>query len=273
MPRTAMLRDYYVPSKLAKYTALHPFQGEDPRRRGGVYRLWARMVGANSHAYDTVLGLPGRLEENWLLLRDPRERRLMRQALRNDKLLTAERRKAIFSIMLWFTLITWALVGTVVAIVNRDALDFYRRGYVLFFYSLATSLFLPTPFEIILGNSVKGLGVFWTILVAAVAKTVGSWIVLMMGDKANEGLNQILGKKGIVARLFRGLQTIAQRYGYVAIFVILSIPFMSDTIPLFMGAMLKMRKVPFLIVTFCAIVLRSLIFLYGGNVVSYLGGI
>jgi membrane protein DedA with SNARE-associated domain len=164
----------------------------------------------------------------------------------------------------------WVAIGVVLFIVNRPALGTYESGYSLFFYSLATSIFLPTPFEILLSSAVKPLGVVATVLIAATAKTAGAWIVLMLGDKANEGLETMMEKHPFVRGLFKAMERFAQKYGYFAVFVIFAIPFMSDTAPLFVLAVLDMRKSLFLGVSFLAIVARSLLYIYAGGFFAHL---
>ncbi len=267
--RRTVLRDYFGDRGLARTSALADYRGE-AERHGLAYRIGDRLVRSNNELVASITGLPAQLRDDWALLKDPEQRRLLARALVDDSLLTTRRRKAIFSLLLWGSLLLWVCVGIVVAAVNRDALATYQSVYALFFYSLATSLFLPTPFEILLGNAVEELDVFWTVLVASVAKVVGSWLVLLMGDKANEGLRQMLERHETLAHLFRRLEAFAQRFGYFAVFVLFAIPFMSDTAPLFVLAVLNMRKGVFLAVTFVAIVVRSLLFIYAGGLFSSL---
>lgn len=258
------LRDYWRPTQERRVAALVDWQ-DDGQAGGLVYRFGDRVVKANNDVVAALTGLPAQFRDNWRLLSDPAQRRLLARSLVDESFLTPRRRKAVFSILLWGSLFVWATVGIILAIVNRDALGTYQSVYSLFFYSLATSIFLPTPFEILLSNARVALGVFWTVLVAAIAKTAGSWIVLMMGDKANEGLATLLEKKPLLKRIFQGLQRFAQKFGYFAVFLLFAIPFMSDTAPLFILAVLKMRKSIFLAVTFAAIVARSLLYIYAGD--------
>lgn len=244
--------------------ALVDWQG-DGEGSGIGYRLGDRVVKANNDVVSAITGLPEQFRDNWRLLSDPQQRRLLARSLVDESFLTPRRRKAVFSLLLWGSLFLWVSVGIVLAIVNRDALGTYESVYALFFYSLATSIFLPTPFEILLSNARAALGVFWTVAVAAVAKTAGSWIVLMMGDKANEGLGTLLEKRPLLKRIFKALERFAQKFGYFAVFALFAIPFMSDTAPLFILAVLKMRKSIFLAVTFAAIVARSLLYIYAGD--------
>lgn len=260
----AVLRDYFDSNGIAKATVLTDYRG-DPQSKALAYRVGDRLVRSNNDFVANITGLPAQFRDNWEMLKDPEQRRLLARALIDDSLLTGRRRKAIFSIMLWSSLLLWVMIGVVVAVVNREALQTYQSVYSLFFYSLATSLFLPTPFEILLGNAVGRLGVFWTVLVASVAKVIGSWLVLLMGDKANEGLQEVLSRHERLAAMFYKLEQFADRFGYFAVFILFAIPFMSDTAPLFILAVLKMRKSLFLAVTFMAIVVRSLLFIYAGS--------
>ncbi len=264
--RNTTLRDYFRSGQV-RVARLVDWEGE-PQSGGLAYRVGNRIIKANNDVVAVLTGLPSQFRDNWALLRDPLQRRLLARALMDDALLTHRRRRAIFSILLWGTLIVWGIVGFTLFVVNRPALGTYESGYSLFFYSLATSLFLPTPFEILLSNAVDDLGVFWTVLVAAVAKMAGSWLVLMMGDKANAGMASLLERRPTLARLFKALERFAQRFGYFAIFVLFAIPFMSDTAPLFVLAVLRMKKLPFLLVTFAAIVARSLLYIYAGDAIA-----
>ncbi len=247
-----------------KLSVLADYVGEG-EGRSITYRVGDRIVRANNDVVGAITGIPGQFRDNWRLLRDGEQRRLLARALVDDALLTNRRRKAIFSILLWTMLSLWVIAGVIVGVVRGGDLQTYQSVYALFFYSLATSIFLPTPFEVLLGNAVDNLGVFWTVLVAALAKTGGSWVVLMMGAKANAGLQQILERYDTMNRIFDALERFAQKFGYSAVFILFSIPFMSDTAPLFILSVLNMRKSLFLAVTFAAIVTRSLLFIYLGD--------
>lgn len=267
---TTQLRDYLLPVQGRPVAALADYEGE-AAGRNLLLRFGDRIARANNDAVSGITGLPAQFKDNWALLSDPGQRALLLRSLVDESLLTPRRRKAVFSILLWGSLLVWVTVGVVLAIVNRGALGTYQSVYSLFFYSLATSIFLPTPFEILLSNARDHLGVFWTVTVAAIAKTAGAWIVLMLGDKANEGLETLLEKRAFLRKVFNAMERFAQKYGYFAVFVLFAIPFMSDTAPLFVLAVLKMRKSIFLAVSFLAIVARSLLYIYAGDFFASLG--
>ncbi len=231
-----------------------------------TYRFGDRLVRANNDLVSAVTGLPGQFRDNWALISDPRQRKSLARALVDNNYLTDRRRRAIFSILLWSTLLVWLTVGVIVAAVNQDAYSSYQSGWALFFYSIGTSLFLPTPFEVLLGNAADAIGVSLTVAISSFAKTAGAWLVLMMGDKANEGMNAMLERHALLRRGFTAMEAFARKYGYGALFVLFAIPFSPDTGPLFVFALLKMKKLPFLIVTLMAFAVRSLLYLlaFGG---------
>lgn len=263
------LRDFLAPMPGRPVAALADWEG-DLTGRNVLLRLGDRVARANNDVVSALTGLPAQFRDNWALIRDPSQRGLLMRSLVDESLLTPRRRKAVFSILLWGSLAIWVTIGLVIFFVNRPALGTYESVYSLFFYSLATSIFLPTPFEILLSNAVKHLAVLWVVLIAATAKTIGAWIVLLLGDKANEGLATMLEKHAFLRRTFEAMERFAKKYGYFAVFVIFAIPFMSDTAPLFILAVLDMRKSFFLGVSFLAIVARSLLYIYAGEFFAHL---
>jgi membrane protein DedA with SNARE-associated domain len=270
-PRRTELRDYFSGPGAHRMTVLLDYEGQ-AEPPGLLYRFGSRIVRANNDVIAAITGLPGQLRDNWRLLRDPVQLRLLGRALVDDSLLTARRRRAIFSILLWTTLLTWVTIGLVLYLLDPTKLGTYQSAWGLFFIGVSTSLFLPWPFETALASARGAIGVTWTVLVACIGKVAGSWLVLLMGDKANDALQQILGKKGLMRRIFLATMAFAQRYGYFAIFVLFAIPFMSDTLPLYVLAVMRMKKLPFLTVTFAAIAVRSLLFLYTGDFFARLFG-
>lgn len=259
-----VFRDYFGDGGLTGLTVLADFEG-DADEKSFAYRFGNRLVRTNNDFFGAVTGIPAQFRDNWELLRDPLQRRLLARAMFDESLLTGQRRKALFSMLLWGGFALWLVAGIALAFVNREALPAYRSLFTLFFYSLATSLFLPTPFELILADAVKSIGVVWTVTVAAVAKVAGAWLVLMLGDKANRRVEGIISRWPRAQRVWERMVAFAQRYGYAVVFGLFAIPFMTDTAPLFLLSVLNMRKGLFLAVTFVAIVVRSLLFIYAGD--------
>ncbi len=228
-------------------------------------RAARRMADANNKMIDTIIDVPRQWERDFDTVRDPLERRLLFRAFVDDALLTERRRKSIVSILLWSFVLAWAVAGIVVALVARPALPDFQAIYTLFTYGIATSIFLPLPFETLLRASERELGIPITVLVASVSKVVGAWIVLLMGDRAGGGIDAALERFPKGQQAWNAIVGLAQRYGYAAVFVLFVIPFMSDTLPLFLLAVMHLRKSVFLMVTFVAFVIRCLLFFLGAH--------
>lgn len=265
---TTQLRDYLREGH-QPVTLLIPYTGEVETNTLG-YRLGDRLVKANNDFISNFTGIPGQLRENWRILSDPEQRRQLARGLIAETGMTNRHRKALLSILLWSSILLYLVVALILGIVNREALGTYQSVWSLFFYSLGTSLFLPIPFEIILQDSVKNLGVAWTVLVAAFAKTLGAYLVLLAGDKASAGLETVLAKRPVMRAGFRALMALAQKFGLYFVFFMFVIPFNSDTAPLFLAALLRFKKSSFLIVMFAAVVIRSLIFIYAWDAIKAL---
>ncbi len=254
------MRDYYLPTRRGQLVTLADYVGE-AESTAVAYRVGDRIVKANNDLVGAITGLPAQFRDNWALITDPRQRRSLARALVDNNYLTERRRRAIFSILLWGTLLVWLTVGFVVAAVNSDAYSGYQSGWALFFYSIGTSIFLPTPFEVLLQSAANAIGIVWTVLIASFAKTAGAWLVLMMGDKANEGMNAMLDRHALLRRGFHAMERFARKYGLFALFLFFVPPFSPDTAPLFIFALLGMKKGPFLLVTLLAFATRSIVYL------------
>ncbi len=262
--KVTVLRDFFGETEEGPVAALVDYVGEVETNSLG-YRIGNRLVRANNDFISSITGIPGQLRDNWRLLSNPVQRRALARGLIDETSLTTRHRKALLSILLWSTILVYLVAAVVLGFVNREALSTYQSVWSLFFYSLATSMFLPTPFEILLDNAVKNLGVTWTVLIASFAKTVGTWLVLIAGDKASAGLDTLLARKPFLRASFNGFKALAQKFGLYLVFILFAIPFMLDTGPLFLAALLGFKKIPFLAVTFVAICTRSLLFIYAGD--------
>lgn len=257
----AVFRDYLVDRSGQRVTSLVEYRGEVETNTLG-YRIGNRLVKANNDFISNFTGIPGQLADNWAILRDPEQRRQLARGLIAETGMTNRHRKALLSILLWSSVVIYLVAALILGIVNREALGTYQSVWSLFFYSLATSLFLPTPFEIILQSAVERLGVLWTVLVASFAKTLGAYLVLLAGDRASQGLETVLRRRPVLRAGFNGLKALAKKFGLYFVFVMFVIPFNSDTAPLFLAALLRFNKMAFLATMFVAVVIRSLIFIY-----------
>ncbi len=254
-------RDYFGPDGVAEVTVLADYVG-DREGHGPLRSGVESLVRSNSAMVGGIAGIPGQWARDVEILRDPLDRKMLWRALGNEALLTQRRRQTLVSVIIWSFLVAWAVTGIVVAVAARPALADFKATGNLFVYGVATSLFLPLPFETLLTTAARELGIIWTVIVAALSKVAGAVLVLLMGDKASTGLERSIRRYPALQAGWRWLQLQAQKYGYTIVFLMFAFPFMSDTLPLFLFAVMHMRKSIFLAVTFVAICIRCLIFFF-----------
>lgn len=131
---------------------------------------------------------------------------------------------------------------------------------VLFVYTVAATVFLPFPVEVaLLGSGQTPVAV--VALVLGAGKAVGSVIVFYLGDKVGGGLEKWIG----TSKVFKGLETFVEKTRYFGMYILLSIPGMLDTVPLYLFALFNRRGVmhlrQFALVNFLASITRASIVL------------
>ena len=113
---------------------------------------------------------------------------------------------------------------------------------VFFIYAVAATVFLPIPVEIGLFFSPETSIVVKALILGA-GKAVGSVIVFKLGDRLGSGLTGW----AMNHRLFRGFMSLMRRFvartRYLGLYIILSIPLMVDTVPVYLFALFNQKGV------------------------------
>jgi len=144
---------------------------------------------------------------------------------------------------------------------------------LIFLYEVGAAVILPTPSEIpILGYNYIPLA--WIFLFAVLGKTVGAYIVFMVGDKAKETtrFKEFLARHRWAKRLFDMSERFVRRYGVFAVFVLLSIPGFPDTASLYLFAIVGRRPILFSIASGLGTALRMGLVLLGFHGIASLHG-
>lgn len=102
---------------------------------------------------------------------------------------------------------------------------------LFFLFSVAATVFLPVPVEVGLLNPFVPW--FGLVLVLAAGKAIGAVIVLPLGDRVGDRLVREAARYPRLARLYARVEAWTGRWGYGALFALQSIPFMTDTAPLY----------------------------------------
>ncbi len=131
------------------------------------------------------------------------------------------------------------------------------------------AIILPIPIEIILiGPGSSGdYGIYFrTAFVMALGKAVGAWLVFVLGTKVEDNIRRWSRKYRLVERFVTWCIAFVRKTRYVGLFLLLSIPGMTDTVPIYIyslfneeGEVLDMRL--FTGVNFAAALVRAVFML------------
>lgn len=133
---------------------------------------------------------------------------------------------------------------------------------VFFLLAVAAAIILPIPIEI---GLVWNPTLFFPVkaLVMALGKATGAVAVFVIGEKVEETVMRFT-KWGWFKWLLAKSEAFVRRFGILALFVLMSIPYMLDTIPLYIfsilnkeGKLISMRN--FALVNFLAGINRAFI--------------
>jgi len=109
--------------------------------------------------------------------------------------------------------------------------------FVFFIFCILAAIILPIPIEVAL---IGDPGIYFPlkVLVLAFGKATGAVAVFFIGEKIEETISKFQ-RWGWFRWLLVKSEKFVRRYGYYALFAIMSIPFMIDTIPLYIFSLLN----------------------------------
>jgi hypothetical protein len=127
---------------------------------------------------------------------------------------------------------------------------------------LAAAVFLPLPVE--LGLFVGNVHPVIKVLILGAGKAAGSYFVFVIGFKVDKKINKITTTFKRYGKFVNKMEGFVGKYGYYALFLILSIPLMVDTVPLYIFSIYNkddggMTQKGFVIVSFLAGITRGAI--------------
>lgn len=109
---------------------------------------------------------------------------------------------------------------------------------VFFIYIIAATLFLPVPVELMLFLSPDTPFVVKAILLG-VGKSVGSIIVFYIGMNVEKPINTLSNKWGFFRMVVKFCKWLVDKLGYLGLYLILSIPIMVDTVPVYLFSIFR----------------------------------
>ncbi|MEE9116085.1 MAG: hypothetical protein V3U09_04230 [Thermoplasmata archaeon] len=137
---------------------------------------------------------------------------------------------------------------------------------LLFTYSVLVAIILPLPIELALFFVEDPTYMVVTAIVIGLGKMVGAWGIFFLGLKVEDNIRRWSEKYKIVNKIVKFSIWFVDKTGYVGLFILLSIPFMTDTVPIYVYALFNeegklMKRNYFLLTNFVAGIVRSLIFI------------
>lgn len=137
---------------------------------------------------------------------------------------------------------------------------------LLFIYSVLVAIILPIPLELALllvGDPVIIVAASITI---GLGKMMGAWLIFYVGIRVEDNIRRWSEKYNIVNKIVRFCIKFVDKTGYIGLFILLSIPFMTDTIPVYIYSLFNeegrlMKQNWFLLTNFLAGIARGLIFI------------
>ncbi len=117
----------------------------------------------------------------------------------------------------------------------------YANPYVflplVFLYAIAIAVILPIPIELSLVAPIvdRQWGYLAGIAFAlAAGKTVGAWLIFVLGVRVEDNIRWWSAKWRFAKWFVDKADVFVQKTGYLGLYFLLSIPLMSDTIPIYL---------------------------------------
>ena len=119
-------------------------------------------------------------------------------------------------------------------------LDSYNTPWIYmllaFGYAILVAIILPIPIEIALVKPLEdqnfGL-LLGTGLAIAAGKTVGAWLIFVLGLNIEGSIKKWSVRWRVAAWIVTKAEKLVRKTGYAGLYLLLSIPLMSDTIPIY----------------------------------------
>ncbi len=126
-----------------------------------------------------------------------------------------------------------------------DVINFVSAAYntpalylsLTFGFSILVAIILPLPIELVLIAPILNgqWGYLGSVVFAmAAGKTVGAWLVFYLGVHVEDNIRHWSEKYRIAKRFVTWCEKFVRKTNYAGLYVLLSIPLMSDTIPLYL---------------------------------------
>jgi membrane protein DedA with SNARE-associated domain len=111
---------------------------------------------------------------------------------------------------------------------------------VFFIYVILAAIILPIPVEIGLFN--PAIHPVLLISILAIGKGVGAWMVFFIGKGIHVKIKQFSIRTPLTEKILGYCEKFIRKYGYVGLFLLMSIPLMVDSVSLYFFALLNPQE-------------------------------
>lgn len=109
---------------------------------------------------------------------------------------------------------------------------------LVFVYAILVAIILPIPIEFALVFALGNLGLFTAALLAVgLGKAVGAWLIFLLGVKVEGAMTKWAQRARWIEKTLNALERFVRWTGELGLYILLSIPFMSDTVPIYFYAL------------------------------------
>ncbi len=112
---------------------------------------------------------------------------------------------------------------------------------VFFIYIIAASIILPIPVELLLFVS-PATPFILKALIMGVGKAVGSVVVFYIGLNVEKPIIGLTEKWGFFRMVVSTCKWLVDKLGYIGLYLILSVPIMVDTVPLYLFSIFRKER-------------------------------
>ncbi len=129
--------------------------------------------------------------------------------------------------------VSWTeVVEIIMGFLQENSADPFMFGVLFFLYSIAATVFLPIPIELGLFMN-PGTSIWLKALILVAGKGAGAFIVFRIGGAMEGPVRGWSERWGWFNAIVCGCTLLVRKFRYIGLIFLLSIPFMTDTVPVY----------------------------------------
>jgi hypothetical protein len=130
------------------------------------------------------------------------------------------------------------VIGGLMDFLNQVQGDPYAYSALFLLYAIAATIFLPIPVELMLFLS-PATPFFIKALLLGLGKALGSILVFYIGVNVEGPIIRLTQKWSFFRMVVSTCRWITKKLGYFGLYLIMSVPLMVDTVPVYLFSIFK----------------------------------